>query len=224
MILPILLSVKFAALATAINIPVAVVLQLFLVNHDFRGKLVIDGLINLPLVMPPVTTGYLLLILLGKNGIIGSLLYSWWGIRIAFTPAAAVIASMIVSFPLIARSLKISLEMTDHRLEDVARTLGAGKVSTFFRVTFQIILPGLINGAILGFARSLGEFGATMIFAGNIQGETRTIPLSVYTYLQIPGKEHYAAGLVAVSIGISFAAMILSSVLNKKREKYELAV
>ncbi len=224
MISTVLLSLKFAAIATAVNIPAAAAVQYFLSNHDFRGKFLVDGIINLPLVMPPVTTGYLLLIILGRKGLIGSLLYSVFGIRIAFTPAAAVIAAMVVSFPLIIRSIKVSLEMMDKRLEDAALTLGAGRFSVFMRVTLPIILPGLINGAILGFARSLGEFGATVTFAGNIEGETRTIPLSVYSYLQVPGKEKEAAGLVVISIFISLAAMLLSSIVNKKRDKYGSAV
>ena len=224
MILSILLSIKFAALATVVNIPVAAALQYFLMKHEFRGRFFVDGVINLPLVMPPVTTGYLLLIILGKNGIIGSQLYKLFGLRIAFTPAAAVIAAMFVSFPLITRSIRVSLEMMNKHLEDAAMTLGADKFSVFFRITLPIILPGFINGAILGFARSLGEFGATITFAGNISGETRTIPLAVYSCLQVPGKEKQAALLVSVSILISLTALLLSSILNRKRGRYGTAV
>lgn len=221
MISTILLSVKFGLIAALINIPAAVAVEYFLTRYEFRGKTLIEGFINLPLVMPPVTTGYLLLIILGKNGFIGSVLYSAFGIRIAFTGAAAVIAAMVVSFPLIARSVKISLEMVDRRLESAASTLGAGKLSVFFRITLPLILPGLLNGMILGFARSLGEFGATMTFAGNISGVTRTIPLSVYSMLQIPGRENDAAKLVTVSVIISFGAIFISSLLNKKGRYHE---
>lgn len=217
----VLLSVKIGLIAAAINIPIAVAAEYLLTRYAFRGRTLIDGIINLPLVMPPVTTGYLLLIILGKNGIIGSALYSTFGIRIAFTGAAAVIAAMVVSFPLIARSVKISLEMVDRKLEDAAMTMGAGRMSVFLRVTLPLILPGLLNGAVLGFARSLGEFGATITFAGNIDGITRTIPLSVYSFLQIPGREAGAAKLVAVSVLISFGAIFLSSTINSKGKKHE---
>ena len=169
--------------------------------------------------MPPVTTGYLLLFILGKKGLIGAVLFSAFGIRIAFTQAAAVLASMVVSFPLITRSIRISMEMVDPRLEIAAYTLGANRVETFRRVTLPLVLPGMINGVILGFARSMGEFGATVTFAGSIAGETRTIPLSVYSLLQVPGKEKEAALLVGISIIISFLAMFLSSALSEKLQK-----
>jgi molybdate transport system permease protein len=221
MISTILLSIKFGLIAAAVNIPAAVGIEYLLTRFNFKGKLIIEGIINLPLVMPPVTTGYLLLIILGKNGFIGSLLFRAFGIRIAFSGAAAVLAAMVVSFPLIARSIKISMEMLDPKLESAALTLGAGRISLFFRITLPLILPGLLNGAVLGFARSLGEFGATMTFAGNIEGVTRTIPLSVYSMLQIPGRENDAAKLVAVSIIISFAAIFLSSLLSKKGQSHE---
>ena len=212
----IVLSIKIGLLATIINIPLAMITAYLLARFEFGGKAILDGLINLPLVMPPVTTGYLLLFILGKRGVIGAYLFSWFGIRIAFTTAAAVIASMVVSFPLVARSIRISMEMLDKKMENAALTLGAGKLAVFFRVTLPLILPGVINGAVLGFARSLGEFGATMTFAGNIRGETRTIPLSVYSLLQIPGKEKDAGILVIISIVISFAAMFLSSAFGRK--------
>ena len=207
----ILLSLNIGVISTAANLPLAVGAVFVLTRFDFRGKTIVDGLINLPLVMPPVTTGYLLLIVFGKNGLIGSVLFDAFGIRIAFTTAAAVLASMVVSFPLIVKNIKVSMEMVDTRLEKAAMTLGAGRVAAFFRVTLPLIKPGILSGMIVGFARSLGEFGATMTFAGNIQGETRTIPLSVYSFLQIPGKEKEAALLVAISICISFLAMLLSN-------------
>ena len=208
------LSIRIGILATIINLPLALGVVYFLTHSQFRGKSLLDGLINLPLVMPPVTTGYILLFLFGKKGLLGSVLFSLFGMRIAFTTMAAVIASMVVSFPLITRSLRISMEMVDPRLEHAARTLGAGNRAVFFRITLPLVMPGVLNGVVLGFARSLGEFGATMTFAGNIQGETRTVPLSVYSFLQIPGREKEAAVLVVISIGISFLAMFLSSLFN----------
>ena len=215
----VLLSVKIALFATACNLPAALFLVYIMSRYTFPGKTLLDGLINLPLVMPPVTTGYLLLFILGKKGLIGAVLFSAFGIRIAFTQAAAVLASMVVSFPLITRSIRISMEMVDPRLEMAAFTLGANRVETFRRVTLPLVLPGMINGVILGFARSMGEFGATVTFAGSIAGETRTIPLSVYSLLQVPGKENEAALLVGISIIISFLAMFLSSVLSEKLQK-----
>ncbi len=210
------LSLKVGFLATLINLPLALGTVYVLVHSRIRGKDALEGIISLPLVMPPVTTGYVLLYILGKKGLIGSVLFNLFGIRIAFTAAAAVIASMTVSFPLVVRSIRQSMEMVDVRLEKAAMTLGADRKSVFLRVTLPLIMPGVINGAVLGFARSMGEFGATMTFAGNIKGETRTIPLSVYSFLQIPGKEKEAALLVMVSIIVSFAAMFLSSRLNGK--------
>ena len=217
----VVLSVKIGLMATLVNVPAAMIAASVLTRRKFAGRTIVDGLINLPLVMPPVTTGYLLLLLLGKKGLIGAVLFDRFGIRIAFTTTAAVIASMVVSFPLVFRSLRISLEMLDKKMEDAARTLGAGRIAVFFRVTLPLILPGAVSGAVLGFARSLGEFGATMTFAGNIRGETRTIPLSVYSLLQIPGRERDAGVLVLISIAISFAALFLSSVLNRSTAQGE---
>lgn len=213
-----ILSVRIALLATAFNVPAAL-LTVYLTRHEFKGKNLLDGFINLPLVMPPVTTGYLLLYILGRRGFVGSLFETLFGIRIAFTTAAAVIAAMVVSFPLIVRSIRISMDMVDPRFERAALTLGADKKAVFFRITLPLILPGLINGVVLGFARSLGEFGATVTFAGNIEDISRTIPLSVYSLLQVPGKEKEAGVLVLLSVLISFAAMFASSYLNEKLQK-----
>lgn len=214
------LSLRIGVLATIINLPLALLTAYFLDRVVSGHKSILEGIINLPLVMPPVTTGYLLLFILGKRGILGSLFYTLTGRSIAYTWVAAVIASMIVSFPLMIRSIRISMEMVDPRLEKAAMTLGAGPVAVFLRVTLPLVLPGIINGLVLGFARSLGEFGATVTFAGNIQGETRTIPLSVYSMLQIPGKEKEAGILVLISIGISFMAMFASSIFSN-RNRYE---
>ncbi|MDC7235726.1 MAG: molybdate ABC transporter permease subunit [Spirochaetales bacterium] len=213
-----LLSVRIALLATALNMPAALML-VYMTRHEFKGKNLIDGLVNLPLVMPPVTTGYVLLFILGRRGWIGSFFDSFFGIRIAFTTAAAVMAAMVVSFPLIVRSIRISMDMVDPRFERAALTLGADRKAVFFRITLPLILPGVINGVVLGFARSLGEFGATVTFAGNIEGVSRTIPLSVYSLLQVPGKEKEAGFLVLLSIFISFAAMFASSWLNQRLQK-----
>ncbi len=218
----VLISIKIGILATVFNIPIAVIISYFMGRYNFKGKQIIDGIINLPLVLPPVTTGYILILIFGKYGIIGSLLFNLTGIRIAFTQTAAVISSMVVSFPLIVRSIRISIEMIDQKLEVASMTLGANKIETFIRITTPLILPGLISGFILGFARSMGEFGATITFAGNIEGETRTIPLSVYSLLQVPGRENSAALLVVISVLISFLAMFGSSVINKKLSSWRV--
>lgn len=213
------LSLRIAIIATAVNLPLAVAFGYLLAKTQFRGKAILDGALNLPLVMPPVTTGYLLLLVLGRRGLLGSMLFSRFGVSVAFTTAAAVLAAMVVSFPLVVRSVRLSLEMVDPRLERAALTLGAGRLSVFWRVTLPIVLPGILNGAILGFARSLGEFGATITFAGNIAGKTRTIPLSVYSLLQVPGREREAALLVTLSVVVSFLAMFLSASYSRRMER-----
>ncbi len=210
------LSVKVAVYCSLISLPIALAVGYFMARRDFYGKPVIESLIHLPLVMPPVTTGYLLLLLLGSRSWLGEWLYDIFGIKIAFTFYAAVIASVFVSFPLIVRSIRTSMEMVDTGLEEASRILGAGKLKTFFKVTVPLALPGIIAGTILAFARSLGEFGATITFAGNIAGETQTLPLAIYAYMQVPGQENATLRLVVVSILISFIAMALSEWYIKK--------
>jgi molybdate transport system permease protein len=188
----------------------------WLARSSFRVKPIIEGFIYLPLVMPPVTTGYLLLLLFGINGMIGRWLFQWLGIRIAFTQVAAIIAAMVVSFPLMLRSIRTAIEMVDPRLESASRTLGISPIFTFIRITIPLSMPGIISGIILGFARCLGEFGATITFAGNIEGETQTIPLAVYSLMQVPGKESATLRLVIISAIISLIAMILAEYLNKR--------
>jgi molybdate transport system permease protein len=210
------LSVEVAIYCTIISIPLALVVGYFMARNDFIGKPVIEGILHLPLVMPPVTTGYLLLLLLGSKSFIGKWLFAAFGIKIAFSFQAAVIASVFVSFPLIVRSVRIAMEMVDVGLEEASRILGAGKLKTFFIITVPLALPGVVSGAILAFARSLGEFGATITFAGNIEGETQTLPLAIFAYMQVPGKEGATLRLVIISILISFIAMALSEWYIKK--------
>jgi molybdate transport system permease protein len=210
------LSVEVAVYCTIISIPLALVIGYFMARHDFPGKPIVESLLHLPLVMPPVTTGYLLLLLLGSKSWIGKWLFAAFGIKLAFTFQAAVIASVFVSFPLIVRSVRTAMEMVDIGLEEASRILGAGKMRTFLRITIPLALPGVVSGAILAFARSLGEFGATITFAGNIEGETQTLPLAIFAYMQVPGKEGATLRLVIVSILISFVAMALSEWYIKK--------
>jgi len=212
----IMLSLKVAVYCTLISLPLALWLGYFMARRNFFGKPLLESIIHLPLVMPPVTTGYLLLVLLGSRSVVGQWLYATFGIRLAFSFEAAVIASVFVSFPLIVRSVRTAMEMVDSGFEEASRMLGAGKWRTFFSVTVPLALPGIVSGTVLSFARSLGEFGATITFAGNIAGETQTLPLAIYAYMQIPGKENETIRLVMVSVAISFLAMVISEWYVKK--------
>jgi len=210
------LSLKVALGSMLLALPPALIFGLLLARRDFPGKSLLDGFLCLPLVLPPVTTGYLLLVCLGRRSWIGELLDYCFGVRLPFTMAGAIIASMVVSFPLVLRAVRIAFEMIDPRLEAAAGTLGAPPLQVCLRVTIPLALPGIINGALLGFARSMGEFGATITFAGNIAGETQTVPLAVYALMQSPGAEGAAFKLVILSVLISFAAMAGSEWLNRR--------
>jgi molybdate transport system permease protein len=213
------LSFKVALWCAILVLPIAILTGWWLARKSFRGKSLIEGFVNLPLVMPPVATGFILLLLLGSKGLIGQFIYEWFGIRIAFTYYAAVIASMIVSFPLAVRAIRLSIEMVDPGFEEAAKTLGASTFQSFVRVTLPLALPGIISGFVLSFARSLGEFGATIIFAGNISGETQTIPLALFNQIQVPGMESSAFRLLLVAVVFSFLAMAVSEYLVKKLYK-----
>ncbi|WP_461637983.1 molybdate ABC transporter permease subunit [Labilibaculum euxinus] len=213
------LSFKVALWCAVLVLPIAVLMGWWLARKTFRGKSLIEGFINLPLVLPPVATGFILLLLLGTKGLIGHWLNELLGIRIAFTYYAAVIASMIVSFPLAVRAIRLSIEMVDPGFEEAAKTLGASTFQSFVRVTLPLALPGIISGFVLSFARSLGEFGATIIFAGNISGETQTIPLALFNQIQMPGMESSAFRLLLVAVLFSFLAMAFSEYLVKKLHK-----
>lgn len=212
----IFLSLRVAIYCTIISLPIALFIGYKMARNDFWGKSVIESILHLPLVMPPVTTGYLLLLFLGSNSVMGKWFYESFGIKLAFSFPAAVIAAVIVSFPLMVRSIRIAMEMVDTGLEEASRILGASKIKTFIRITFPLALPGIISGVILSFARSLGEFGATITFAGNITGETQTLPLAIFSYMQIPGQEGATIRLVVVSVIISLIAMILSEWFIKR--------
>lgn len=214
------LSLEVALYCTFISLPIALFIGYKMARYNFAGKAVLESLIHLPLVMPPVTTGYILLLLLGSRSSIGMWFIEHLNIKLSFSFYAAVIASIFVSFPLMVRSVRTSMEMVDTGLEEASLILGASKVKTFFRITLPLALPGVVSGFILAFARSLGEFGATITFAGNIEGETQTLPLAIYTYMQIPGNENATFRLVFISVLISFFAMILSEGLIKKM-KYD---
>jgi len=216
----IILTLKVAFTSTILTLPLAIWLGWVLARKNFMGKFLIEGLVNIPLVAPPVVTGYILLIVLGKNGIVGHWLYEAFGIKLAFNFAALIIASVVVSLPLAVRNTKSAFELVDPNYEKASNSLGASKINTFFRVYLPMAFPGILSGAVLAFARSLGEFGATISFAGNIFGKTQTIALSVYSNMQIPGKEMQVTRLVIISLIISLLAIIASEYLNKKKKYF----
>jgi len=195
---------------------VAIFFGWFLARKKFLGKSVLEGFLHLPLVLPPITTGYLLLVVFGNRGFVGSFFYERLGIQIAFSFYAAVIAAVVVSFPLVTRSVRLSIELVDQKLEEAARTLGASNLRVFFTITLPLALPGVISGFILSFARSLGEFGATISFAGNIEGKTQTLPLAIFSEMQVPGQEASTMRLVIVSVVISLIAMVAAEYLNRR--------
>ncbi len=212
------LSLKVALFTSFIALPIAIVMGYFLARKNFKGKVFLEAFLNLPMVMPPVTTGYILLLIFGANGFIGKFLLEGFDFKIAFTFTAAVIAGVIVSFPLIIRSVKVAMEMVDPNLEQASKSLGASPFHTFINVTLPLAWPGIVGGFVLAFARSLGEFGATITFAGNISGETRTLPLAIYSKMQIPGQESQTFILVSFSIVISVLAMVVSEFYYRKKK------
>jgi len=215
----IILSSRVAIWAMAWSLPPAIAVAWVLARCEFPGKSILDGLVHLPLVLPPVVVGYVLLVLLGRRGVIGSWLYDVLGLTFAFSWRGAAIASAVIAFPLVVRAIRLSLEAVDRRLEDAARTLGAGPMGVFFTITLPLIAPGILAGAILGFARSLGEFGATITFVSNIPGETRTLPIALYSFTQVPGGEAAALRLVVIAIVIAFAALAASEILARRLQR-----
>ncbi|MGZ0654075.1 molybdate ABC transporter permease subunit [Coraliomargarita sp. W4R53] len=204
------LSLVVAGWAVAVSLPFGIGWAWLLARKEFPGKFVVDGLMHLPLVVPPVVVGYLLLVLFGRNGMLGQSLESWFGITFAFNWKGAVLASAVMSFPLMVRAIRLSIESVDVGIEAAARTLGAGPWRVFFTVTLPLALPGVISGTILAFARCLGEFGATITFVSNIPGETQTLPLALYTYTQVPDGDAGAFKLCLISIAVAAAALMLS--------------
>ena len=210
------LSLVVAGWAVAGSLVPGVAAAFVLARCDFPGKSLADALIHLPLVLPPVVTGYLLLVLLGRRGVLGALLHDLFGVSVAFTWKGAAVASAVMAFPLLVRAVRLSVEAVDRGLEAAARTLGAGPWRVFFTVTLPLALPGVLAGAVLAFARSLGEFGATITFVSNIPGETRTLPLALYTLTQVPGGEAGALRLSVISAGAALCALVGSELLNRR--------
>ena len=210
------LSLKVAAWAVLCSLPPGIFLAWVLSRKNFPGKNLVDGLVHLPLVLPPVVIGYLLLVGLGRNGVLGRPLYEHLGISIAFTWKGAVVASAVMAFPLFVRTVRLSFDAVDKGLEMAARTLGAGKWRVFFTITLPLSTPGIIAGMVLAFARSLGEFGATITFVSNIPGQTQTLPLALYTMTQVPNGDEAAMRLCIIAIIIALAALMGASYLEKR--------
>jgi len=198
------------------SLPFGVVIAWVLARRSFPGKVLLDGLVHLPLVVPPVVVGFILLILFGRRGPIGGWLYDTLGITIIFTWQGAALAAAVVGFPLMVRAMRLSLEAVDRRLEAAARTLGARPFDVFMTITLPLMAPGILAGAILAFARGLGEFGATITFVSNIPGETRTIPMAIYTYTQVPDGDLAAFRLSIVSVVLALVAIVASEVLARR--------
>ncbi|WP_278183617.1 molybdate ABC transporter permease subunit [Vibrio misgurnus] len=211
-----LLSLKVAGYATVWLLPISILLAWLLARSSFVGKGLIDSLVHLPLVLPPVVVGYLLLISMGRKGWLGQWLYQVFGISFSFSWRGAVLACMVIALPLMVRSIRLSLESVDRKLEQAARTLGASPVRVFFTITLPLTLPGILTGVMLAFARSLGEFGATISFVSNIPGETQTIPLAMFTFLETPGSEMQAARLCVISIAIALGSLFASEWLSRR--------
>ncbi|OSP56123.1 molybdate ABC transporter permease subunit [Pseudoruegeria sp. SK021] len=210
------LSLKVSFWATLCSLPVGVVVALALARGNFPGRQILNGLVHLPLILPPVVTGYLLLLTFGRRAPLGGFLESTFGLVFAFRWTGAALAAAIMAFPLMVRAIRLGIEAVDPGLEAAAATLGASRLWIFLTITLPLILPAILAGVILAFAKAMGEFGATITFVANIPGQTRTLPTAIYAFLQVPGGEGPALRLVAVSVAISLIAVLLSEVLARR--------
>ena len=212
----ILLSLKVSAVAVGLTLPIAFALAWLLARGRFPGKVLLDALVHLPLVLPPVVTGWLLLLAFGTNGPAGRFFSDWFGLTFMFRWTGAALAAAIMALPLMVRAMRISIEAVDRRLEDAAQTLGASRLHTFASITIPLAFPGVLAGAVLGFARSIGEFGATITFVSNIPGETRTLPIAIYSALQLPGGDALVTRLSIIAVGLSLIALVASEMLSRR--------
>ena len=213
------LSLKVSVWAVAFILLPSIAIAWLLARRDFPGKALLDGFVHLPLVLPPVALGYVLLVMFGRNGPLGTLLYDWLGVNLIFSWRGAAVAAGIMAFPLLVRAVRLSMEVADQRLETAARTLGARPWRVFLTITLPLASPGILTGVLLSFIRCLGEFGATITFAANVPGETRTLPLALYTALQVPGGEDAAMRLALVSIALAIGALVASQFLAREVAK-----
>jgi molybdate transport system permease protein len=218
----VLLSLRVAFVSVVCSLPLAIMIAYGLARLSFPGKTLVDAVVHLPLVLPPVVVGFALLVLFGKRGPVGSLLNEWFGIVIAFRWTGAALASAIMGFPLMVRAIRLSIEAIDQRLEVAARTLGGSRLRVFATITLPLALPGIITGTLLSFARGLGEFGATITFVSNIPGETETLPLAIYTFTQVPGGEMQAMRLSILAVILSIAALATSEWLTRRSARRRL--
>ncbi|QEB47986.1 molybdate ABC transporter permease subunit [Mannheimia haemolytica] len=216
----IVLSLKVASIAVVLALPLAVWVAWLLARKQFWGKNLLNGIMHLPLVLPPVVIGYLLLISMAKRGVIGQYLWEWFHFSLSFSWKGAVLASMVMAFPLMVRSIRLAFEAVDPKLEQAARTLGAIPLKVFFTLTLPLSFSGIIAGGVLGFARSLGEFGATITFVSNIPNQTQTIPAALFTFIETPDGEMAAARLCLVAILISLIALFCSEWLAERQKRY----
>jgi molybdate transport system permease protein len=209
------LSLRVSLWATLLSLPLGIFVAYALARWRFRGRELLNGLVHLPLILPPVVTGYLLLMAFGRKGVIGEYLDQWFGIVLAFRWTGAVLAAAVMAFPLMVRAIRLAIEAVDPKLEEAANTLGASRPWVFITVTLPLILPGIIAGSILAFAKAMGEFGATITFVSNIPGQTQTLPSAIYAFLQVPGGDSQAWRLVVVAIVVAMAALLLSEWLAR---------
>jgi len=214
------LSLAVAGRSVLFSLPFAILIAWLLTRRRFVGRTVLDAFVHLPLVLPPVVVGYLLLVLFGRRGPIGGWLDREFDVQLVFTTAGAALATAVMSFPLMVRSIRISLETVDRRLEEAARTLGAGPLDRFASVTLPLMLPGVLAGAVTAFAAGLGEFGAVITFVSNIPGETRTLPLALYTAIQTPGGDAVAARLALISFLLGLGGLMLAEMLSRRLRRY----
>ena len=210
------LSLRVASVAVAASLPFGIACAMLLARGRFTGRTLFSAIIHLPLVMPPVVTGFLLLLAFGRKGPIGAFLDQHFGIVLAFRWTGAALACAVMGFPLMVRAIALSIEAIDQRLEQAASTLGAGRIAVFLTVTLPLALPGILAGLVLSFARALGEFGATITFVSNIPGETQTIPSAIYSLIQTPGGDGAALRLTIVSVLISLGALVLSEAIARR--------
>ena len=214
------LSLQVALTAVAFSLPLAILVSWLLTRGRFIGKFLLDALVHLPLVLPPVVIGYFLLVLFGTRGPLGAWLNDVLGVRFVFTRSGAILAAAVMSFPLMVRAIRLALEAVDTRLEAAARTLGASRFDVFRNVTLPLMLPGIVSGCILAFAAALGEFGATITFVGNVEGETQTLSLAIYSLTQTPDGEAAALRLVVISLLLALSALIASDALARRVRRY----
>ncbi|MCY0095614.1 molybdate ABC transporter permease subunit [Hoeflea ulvae] len=209
------LSLKVSFWATVLSLPLGVAVAYALARHEFWGKQVLNGLVHLPLILPPVVTGYLLLLTFGRRGAVGGFLEDAFGLVFAFRWTGAALAAAVMAFPLMVRAIRLAIEAVDPKLEQAAATLGASRVWVFATITLPLILPGILAGVILAFAKAMGEFGATITFVSNIPGQTQTLPSAIYSFLQVPGGDSRAMQLVLIAVAIALLALFLSEWIGR---------